>query len=106
MDRARLSVPATAAEGEIIEIRAMVQHPMETGFARNAVGEPIPRDIVTGFACYFEGEEVFSAEFFPAVAANPLVKFHYRAERSGTLEFRWTHQDGGTLSETADLTVT
>ncbi len=105
MERARISVPASAAKGEVIEIRTMVQHPMETGFRPDSMGRPVPRDIVTSFVCLYDGEAVFEAEFHPAVAANPFLRFHVRAERSGTLEFRWTDQAGQSLSETAEITV-
>ncbi|MEO1567957.1 MAG: thiosulfate oxidation carrier complex protein SoxZ [Pseudomonadota bacterium] len=105
MDRARISVPATAQPGEVIELRAMVQHPMETGFRVDSIGRRIPRDIVTAFACLYNGEVVFEAAFFPAVAANPFLTFHTVATETGTLEFRWTHQDGENLSEFAEITV-
>eukprot|EP00439_Symbiodinium_sp_Y106_P089636 s1_g2172.t1 len=99
----RISVPKTAQAGEILELKALIQHPMESGFRRGSRGEVIERDIITRFECRYDGELVFEAEFFPAVAANPLLTFHTRAIKSGTLEFRWTDQDGTSWSETADI---
>ena len=101
----RIAAPETAARDEVIELKALIQHPMESGFRRDSRGEVIPRNIITRFECLYNDEVVFSAEFFPAVAANPLVTFHTRATESGTLEFRWTAQDGEILSEAVEITV-
>ncbi len=102
----RISVPKTAAAGEVIEIRVLIQHPMESGFRRGPRGEAIPRDIITTFECLYAGETVFSADFFPAVAANPFLTFHTRAVESGPLLFRWTDQKGVVWEETAEIAVT
>ena len=101
----RLSVPKTAAQGDIIEIRALIQHPMETGFRRGPRGEEIPRDIITEFECFYNGVRVFAMKLFPGIAANPFLSFHTRAVETGTLEFIWRDQDGQTWSDTADITV-
>ena len=102
----RLSVPKSAAKGEVIELKALLQHPMESGYRRDSRGGAIPRDIITKFECFYEGEKVFSAAYGPGIAANPFITFHTVATESGTLEFRWTDQDGKVWSETADIEVT
>jgi sulfur-oxidizing protein SoxZ len=48
---------------------------------------------------------VFQARFHPGIAANPFLTFYTRATRSGTLEFRWTDQNGQSWSETHSLSV-
>jgi sulfur-oxidizing protein SoxZ len=101
----RISAPETAKRGEIIELKAMIQHPMETGYRRNEQGKIIPRDIITDFRCTYNGAMVFEAEFFPGTAANPFVSFFARAAQTGTLEFTWTDQDGKNWSERRTLTV-
>lgn len=101
----RISAPDTAAEGEVIELKALIQHPMETGYRRGSRGEEIARDIITRFECLYGEDVVFEASFGPAVSANPILTFFTRATQSATLEFRWTDQDGETWSETHQLTV-
>lgn len=105
MLKARISVPAKAARGEIITIKTLVSHPMETGFRRNAMGTAIPRNILTAFECLYNGRPVFSAEFHPAVAANPFLAFHIRAELSGELQFRWRDQNGEESTHSRQLQV-
>lgn len=105
MAKARISVPKNAKPGEVIEIKTLISHPMETGFRRDSVGAAIPRNILKEFSCHYNGTEVFRAEFFPSIAANPYLTFFTTAIESGELEFRWTDQNGETISETASITV-
>ena len=105
MARVVVSVPATARRGEIIEIRTLAGHPMETGFRRTQLGELIPRDIIRAFVCTYNGEEIFRAELHPAVAANPLIAFATVANESGTIAFRWSGDNGFAVTETASITV-
>lgn len=106
MANIRISVPEAAKAGEVIELKALIQHPMESGFRRGSRGEVIPRDIITLFECHYNGETVFSAEMQPGTAANPLLTFHMRAAETGPVLFRWTDQSGEIWEETAELTVT
>ena len=101
----RISLPETAYENEIIQIKAMMQHPMETGYRRNSQGEEIPRDIITEFQCSYQGKVIFSGTFSPGIAANPFLVFHARARQTGTITFTWTDQNGQSWSEQRTLTV-
>ena len=106
MGRALINVPATAKRGEVIEIKTLVAHPMETGYRPNNMGGVIPRDIINRFVCTYNGEEVFRADLFPAIAANPFIAFTTVATDSGELRFSWTDDQGVTQTETAKITVT
>ena len=106
MTRALVNVPKTAKRGEIIEIRAMIQHVMETGYREGVNGVVIPRNIIKRFLCKYAGEEIFSAELFPAIAANPFLTFTTVATVSGTITFEWTDDKGETQSASAEITVT
>ena len=88
MTTVRVIVPDKARKGEPFEIKALIAHPMETGFRKDAVGDSIPRNIITGFACRYDGEEVFAWELHPGVAANPFISFWTIATRSGAVGLR------------------
>ena len=105
MARVVVNAPKQAKRGEIIEIRTLAGHSMETGFRRTQLGELIPRDIITRFTCSYNGIEVFRAELHPAMAANPLIAFSTVATESGTLEFRWTGDNGFSATHSASITV-
>ncbi len=105
MARAIVNLPAQAKRGEIIEIKTLAAHPMETGFRRTQLGELIPRDIIRRFVCSYNGAEVFRVDLHPAVAANPLIAFTTVATESGTLEFRWVGDNGYSVTETASIRI-
>ena len=101
----RLAVPKTASRGAIIELKALIQHPMESGFRRGSRGEVIARDIITRFECTYNDTLVFEADFHPAIAANPILTFYTVAQESGMLAFQWSYQNGTSWRETAFLDV-
>ena len=104
--RALVRLPATARPGEVLEVRVLLQHPMETGFRPGADGRTVPRNIVTRVEAHFDGERVFAAELSPAIAANPYLAFPLRAVKSGTLVVGIEGDNGLVQRETAVLTVT
>ncbi|WP_428031435.1 thiosulfate oxidation carrier complex protein SoxZ [Ancylobacter sp.] len=105
MTNALVSVPKTAARGAIVDIRAMIAHPMETGYRMGPNGIEIPRRIITRLKCTYDGAQVFAAEFFPAVSANPFVSFSLIATASGTVAFEWTDDEGQTETASAEIMV-
>ncbi len=105
MARVLINAPRSARRGEVIEIRTLIQHVMETGYRPGASGEVLPRDIIRRFVCAWDGEEIFSAELFPAIAANPFIAFTTVATASGTLRFTWTGDNGFAQTETRLITV-
>lgn len=105
MANVRIDVPKTAKRGEIIEIKTLAAHIMETGFRRTNLGTPIPRDIITTFTCVYNGVEVFSAVLHPSISANPFIQFTTVATESGTLEFKWSGDNGFSATTSARITV-
>jgi sulfur-oxidizing protein SoxZ len=105
MIRALINVPKQAKRGQVIEIKTLVSHPMETGYRRDSMGKAIPRDIINRFVCTYNDVEVFRADLFPAIAANPFLSFFTVATESGVIKLSWTSDDGQTHTETANITV-
>ena len=105
MPSALINVPAKAKRGEIIEIKTLMSHIMETGYRHTANGDVVPRDIITSFSCRFNGAEIFRADLFPAVAANPFITFFTVANDSGKFEFEWIGDKGFTETASASIAV-
>lgn len=105
MVRALVHAPASARRGEVIEIRALIAHAMETGYRTGAEGQRLPRDLIRRIECRFDGEIVFAADLHAAVAANPYLSFHLRAESSGTLTVSWQGDQGFAHSQSVRLDV-
>ncbi len=95
----RIVMPASANKGQIIEIKTLVQHEMETGHRRDNEGRPIKRDIIHTFAVTYDGTEIFRADLFPGVAANPYFAFSTIATESGEVLFKWADDKGGVTTE-------
>ena len=105
MARVLINLPSRAKRGEIIEIKTLIQHPMETGYRLDSKGAVIPRDIISRFTCAYNGDEVFRAELFPAISANPFIAFSTLATESGELVFSWIDDNGQIQSEIRQITV-
>jgi sulfur-oxidizing protein SoxZ len=105
MARALINAPATARRGAVIEIKTLISHVMETGFRFTQTGKAVPRDIITGFTATYNGEEVFRAQLYPAIAANPFIVFHTVATESGTIALSWTGDNGFSTTEEIRITV-
>ena len=67
---------------------------MESGQRKDKDGNVIPRKIINKFTCTVNGKEVFSADFEPAISANPYIQFKFRAEESGPVVLTWVDDDG------------
>ena len=105
MTRALINVPPKAKRGQVIEIKTLISHVMETGYRHDNMGKPIPRDIITQLTCSYNGEEIFRADLYPAIAANPFVTFYTVATESGTIAFEWTGDNGFHETASAKITV-
>ena len=101
----RVKAPKSATKGEIIEIKTLISHPMESGQRKDADGNPIARKIINKFACKYNGVVVFSADLAPGVSANPYISFSLRATERGPLEFSWVDDDGSVYTKTSQLVV-
>jgi sulfur-oxidizing protein SoxZ len=105
MVKPRIRVPRQAKRGEVIEIKTLLSHPMETGYRRDVQGQLVPRHIIHTFVCTYNGEEVFRADWHPAVAANPYLAFYTVATESGRLRFEWIDDHGKVYTAEAEISV-
>jgi len=105
MASAMIHVPASAKRGEVIQIKTLISHVMETGYRRTSLGAVIPRNILRLFVCTYNGQEVFRAELYPAIAANPYFAFNTIATESGTIVFTWSGDNGFSATESVAIKV-
>lgn len=101
----RIKLPDTVRTGDVIEVKTLVTHVMETGNRKDKDGKPIPRDILNTFVAKFGDQEVFRAELGPGISANPYISFQMRVPGPGTFEFSWTDDHGAMTVETTTLSV-
>ena len=101
----RVRMPATAKAGEVVEVKTLISHEMESGQRKDKDGKTIPRKIINKFVCEFNGKPVFTADLDPAIAANPYIQFHAKVDESGTFKFTWTDDDGTITTAEEKITV-
>jgi sulfur-oxidizing protein SoxZ len=101
----RVRVPSKAAKGEIVEIKTLISHIMETGRRKGKDGKLIPRKIINKFEATFNGKPVFTADIHPAISANPYLALFAKVDESGEFAFKWTDDDGSVYEKTAKITV-
>ncbi len=101
----RVRMPATAKAGEVIEVKTLISHEMETGQRKDSSGQTVPRRIIKKFVATFNGKEVLSADWHPAVAANPYQAFFVKVPETGTFEFSWFDDNGEIYKSAHKVTV-
>jgi len=105
--KARVKAPSSVKKGEVFEVKTLISHVMETGQRKDRkTGKPIPRMIINKFVATFNGKTAFSADWHPAISANPYMAFHMKVAESGTLEISWTDDKGNTAKQSAKIDAT
>ena len=103
--RPRIKLPDSAKVGDLIEIKTLISHLMETGQRKSADGKTIPRHIINTFTATYAGAEVFRAELHPGISANPYIAFHMKVPGPGEFEFTWIDDAGTKVVERTKLNV-
>ena len=101
----RVRVPRSATPGEVVSVRTLISHVMESGQRRDDDGNTIPRSIIHRFTCDFNGENVIDVALEPAISTNPYFQFEAVVNESGTFNFTWYDDDGSVYEDSADIAV-
>ena len=105
MAKPRLKVPKTAAAGEVVTIKTLIDHKMDSGQAKDKEGNLIPRKIINTFSAAFNGVEVIRVDLEPAISTNPYFQFSFKVPETGELAFKWVDDDGTITEATKTITV-
>lgn len=100
----RIRIPRSARAGEVIEIRTLIEHPMETGIRVDG-SRPPPRDMLNRLVVRMNGQPLFEAELKNGTAANPYHVFFVRLERTSEFEFVWSDERGRSVRATHRVSV-
>lgn len=105
MPTPRVKIPASAAKGEVFEVKATIDHTMESGQRKDANGKAIPRQIIHKFVCTYNGKEVFRSDWAAAISANPYLSFFLTATESGSIDLAWHDENGEVYKASQKITV-
>lgn len=103
--RPRVKVPKSASAGDVITIKCLISHQMESGQRKDSDGNIIPRSIINNFTCSFNGEMVVNVKMDPAISTNPYFEFDAKVPEAGEFEFVWDDDDGSTYTDTQAISV-
>ncbi len=101
----RGKVPKNASEGEVIEIKTLIRHPMHSGRMKDKDGKNIPKHIINSFKVDFEGKEIFKMKLEPSISTNPYIAFPYKVKKTGTFIFEWKDDIGNIYTMKRKMTV-
>ncbi|WP_206454811.1 thiosulfate oxidation carrier complex protein SoxZ [Aurantimonas marina] len=101
----RVKVPKSAEAGEVVTIKTLISHDMESGQRKDKEGNVIPRQIINKFTAEFNGAKVFETDIKPAVSANPYFEFTSKVPESGTFKFTWVDDNGETYTDEQKIEV-
>ena len=91
---ARIQVASPVPRGQAVEVRLLIQHPMETGFRYDFSGTSIAKNVIHSMSAEYGGRVVFRARMGSGVAANPLLQFWVRPDQSGDIRVSWEDDQG------------
>jgi len=92
------------SSGETTEVQALVQHPMDSGFVKDAQGVLIPPHFIQELTFEYDGKAVFVADWGTAVSKDPYVKFAFKGANKGDdLKVSWIDNKGE--SDTATFKI-
>jgi sulfur-oxidizing protein SoxZ len=101
----RVKVPKSASAGEVITIKTLISHPMESGQRKDKDGKVIPREIINRFTCDFNGENVIDVALDPAVSTNPYIEFDAKVPEAGEFKFTWYDDDGSVYEDSKKIAI-
>lgn len=87
-------------EGDTVQVRVLMAHIMETGLRKNQQGDLIPAHYIQRISATCKGKEVLSAQWGPAVSANPFIAFKFKGAAKGDkIALTWVDNKGDTRTD-------
>lgn len=100
----RVRIPRSARPGEVIEIRTLIDHRMETGIRHDTASAP-PRDMLRRLEVRMNGAVIFTADLRNGTSSNPYHVFFVRVTTNSEFSFVWTDESGRSVGATARVAV-
>ena len=98
-----IRVRATS-NGDITEVQALIQHPMDSGFVKDAKGEIIPPHFIQQLTFEYDGKHVFVADWGGGDLQGPLRQVRFKGGKKGDdLKISWPDNKGATDTTTAKI---
>jgi sulfur-oxidizing protein SoxZ len=94
----------TKLEGDVLQVRVLMSHPMETGLRKDADGQLVAAHFIELVTFTYAGRTVLSAQWGPAVSRNPYLSFKVRGAAKGEkIKISWLDNKGDTRTDEATI---
>jgi sulfur-oxidizing protein SoxZ len=100
---ARIRVPDRIHRGDVIVVNSIISHPMDTGFFRNAEGDPIPAYFINQVVVTYGDQEVARFDWTSGISRDPVVSFTLKADREAPLTMIWTDNKGAAFKHSVSI---
>ncbi|MFZ3065189.1 MAG: thiosulfate oxidation carrier complex protein SoxZ [Nitrospirota bacterium] len=99
-----IKVPSAIKKGDVIPVKAMVVHPMETGQRKDSKTQNlIPEHYINDVKVYYGSDLVTSMEWGIAVSTNPFITFYLKADKAAPLKMSFKDNKGGSFEQTVQI---
>jgi|ERR1043166_1797314 sulfur-oxidizing protein SoxZ len=70
-------------QGDVVDVKVLMSHPMETGQRKDAKGELVPVHFIRQVTATLNGKTVLDAQWSQAVSRNPFLGFKVKGAKVG-----------------------
>ena len=88
----------------VTTVKALMNHPMETGARKGQDGKNIPAHFIKEVTCEVGGKTLLTAYWSGGISKNPYLSFKFSGGNKGdTLKLSWADNTGATASAEAEI---
>jgi|SRR5687767_12189789 sulfur-oxidizing protein SoxZ len=82
-------------KGDTVDVRVLMNHPMETGQRKDGGGNLIPLHFIQEITVRLNGKTVIESQISQAVSRNPVFSFRVKGAKAGDkLQISWLDNKG------------
>ncbi|MEM9577895.1 MAG: thiosulfate oxidation carrier complex protein SoxZ [Pseudomonadota bacterium] len=103
--KTRVKLPKTVKPGEVVTVKTLITHKMESGHRRGDTGDLIPRSIINRFTADFNGQNIIDIAMEPSISTNPFFQFDAVVPEAGRFDFAWYDEDGSVYTDSKEIAI-
>jgi sulfur-oxidizing protein SoxZ len=82
-------------KGDLVEVRVLMVHPMETGQRKDSSGNLVPMHFIQEVSVRLNGKPVLEGQISQAVSRNPVFSFRLKGAKAGDkVDIAWLDNRG------------
>lgn len=101
--KTRVVVPERIQKNDVIRVQVVVQHPMDTGFFRDANAVLIPPYFIKDVVVKYGSDEIATFEWTSGISKDPMVAFQLKADKEAPISFVWRDNKGGEYTGSTEI---